>query len=149
MPGPPPKDPKMRQRTNRDTTAMSFVDRKPISKAPPLPKRRRKWRTETIAWWEDIWKSPMAPEYITVDIHGLVLLADLIDRYWRKPTPALATEIRLQRQCFGLTPIDRRRLQWSVEKAEDAATRGQKRREKGRRLKAYKIDPRAILEQTN
>ena len=66
----------------------------------------------------------MAAEYLQADLHGLYILAELVDRFWVDPSPALATEIRLQRQCFGLTPIDRRRLQWEVERVE-AATRRQ------------------------
>jgi hypothetical protein len=62
----------------------------------------------------------MADEYLRSDLHGLYILADLLDRYWRTPSIALATEIRLQRQCFGMTPIDRRRLQWEVAKGEEA-----------------------------
>lgn len=149
MSGPVPKDPKLKQRKNKDVTAMTFVDKSPLKSVPDLPKRRRKWREETLSWWKDIWKSPMAKEYITVDIHGLYILADLIDEYWRHPSPATATEIRLQRQCFGLTPIDRRRLQWSIEKAETADARGKKRIEKGRKVKHYKVDPRTVLESVN
>ena len=62
---------------------------------------------------------------------------------------ALANEIRLQRQCFGLTPIDRRRLEWEIEKAEGANAKGQKRRNEGRKVKEYKVDPRTALEAKN
>lgn len=65
----------------------------------------------------------MAAEYLQADIHGLYILALLVDRFWKKPSTMLSTEIRLQRQCFGLTPIDRRRLQWEVQKVEDATSR--------------------------
>ncbi|HEV8065630.1 MAG TPA: hypothetical protein VGP46_12385 [Acidimicrobiales bacterium] len=88
----------------------------------------------TVAWWEAIWTSPMAPEYDASDIHGLYLLADLIDCYWMADMvkgmtkKELAAEIRLQRQCFGLTPIDRRRLQWEIEKADSAQDAGKRRR---------------------
>jgi len=67
----------------------------------------------------------MAPEYLQADVHGLYILAVLVDKFWRKPSTQLAGEIRLQRQCFGMTPIDRRRLEWSVEKVEQAARKQQ------------------------
>jgi len=95
----------------------------------------------------------MAVEFIKSDMHQLYILADLIDQYWREsasrngPSPALATEIRLQRQCFGLTPIDRRRLQWEIERGEDANVKGQKRRNAP--VKNYKVDPRAALDAKN
>jgi hypothetical protein len=155
MPGPAPKDPKLRQRRNTAVSAVTIVDEKPLADIPELPRRRRKWRPETVVWWNDIWHSPMCGEYIKSDIHQLYILADLIDQYWRQsatkegPSATLATEIRLQRQCFGMTPIDRRRLEWTVEKAEDANAKGRRRREDGRKLKRYKVDPRAALEAAN
>jgi hypothetical protein len=62
----------------------------------------------------------MAAEFVQADVHGLYMLAVLVDQFWHLPVKELAAEIRLQRQCFGLTPIDRRRLQWEVERVEDA-----------------------------
>ena len=125
MPGPVPKDPKIKQRRNKEITHGKFVDDNPITDVPELPKRRRKWRVETLAWWADVWASPMRDEYINADTHGLFVLADIVDQYWRasskgENTTGLATEMRLQRQCFGLTPIDRRRLQWEIQRGEEA-----------------------------
>ena len=110
---------------------------------PELPKHRA-WLQQTTEWWADIWRSPMAPEFLQSDIHGLYILAELVDLFWTEPSTALAMEIRLQRQCFGLTPIDRRRLQWEVQKVEEKSERRNanppaptKRRVEG--------DPRAVL----
>jgi hypothetical protein len=155
MPGPVPKKLEMRQRRNKTTSARVFSDKKLKIVIPELPKRRRKWRRETISWWKDIWHCPMAVEFIESDKHQLYILADLIDQFWREEangkgaSASLATEIRLQRQCFGMTPIDRRRLQWDIEKAEKANMAGQERREKGRKTKKYKVDPRAALDSIN
>ena len=148
MAGPTPKDPKLRQRRNKHSTAATLVDENPVLDIPELPRRRDSngkfkpdWRAEVKAWWNDVWTSPMAGEYVRSDIHGLFILADLLDQYWRDPSPKLATEIRLQRQCFGLTPIDRRRLQWEVERAESASARTENR--KARRSDT--TDPRKVL----
>ena len=124
MPGPVPKDPTLRQRRNRAPTAAHLIVQNPVASVPELPARggRRRWHALTIAWWEKVWSSPMAGEFLDGDIPRLWLLADLWDQYWRHATTSLAAEIRLQSQCFGLTPIDRRRLQWEVEKVE-AVTR--------------------------
>jgi hypothetical protein len=111
------------------------------SGTPPLPKNR-KWHSLTKAWWDEIWDSPMAGEYEDSDVNELYLLAALVDEFWTEPTTSLAAEIRLQRQCFGLTPIDRRRLQWEIERGENAEESTAKRR----KVKAYKgSDPRALL----
>jgi len=84
----------------------------------------------------------MAPEYDTSDVHGLVLLAVLVDDFWRDGSRELAAEIRLQRQCYGLTPIDRRRLQWEIDRGEEAEEKRQTRRTAP--AKARK-DPRSSL----
>ncbi len=96
------------------------------SEVPPLPARgKKKWNPLTVAYWQAIWESPMAAEYLKADVGGLYILIELVDRFWKKPTTALAAEIRLQRQCYGLTPIDRRRLEWEVERVEQAARKQQ------------------------
>ena len=61
-----------------------------------------------------MWHSPMAAEFLEADRHALVRLAVLIDAFWNEPSKELAAEIRLEQQAFGLTPIDRRRLQWAM-----------------------------------
>ncbi len=90
--------------------------------APELP-GEREWHSLTVAWWGDVWASPMASEYLAADRHGLFRLAMLVDDYWLASSPTgrrdLAGEIRLQGQAFGLTPLDRRRLEWTVGQVED------------------------------
>lgn len=115
-------------------------------KAPPLPVGR-KWLPETRAWWADIWSSPMAAEWHSSDRHGLFVLAALVDDFWdpKADHGALAGEIRLQRQAFGLTPLDRRRLQWEIERAEEAVDRGSKRRKAPLEKKKPAKDPRLTL----
>jgi hypothetical protein len=87
----------------------------------------------------------MAPEYDASDLHGLVLLAVLVDEFWVEPSKDLAGEIRLQRQCFGLTPIDRRRLQWEIDRGEEAAAETEKRREAAKPVAVEGPDPRSLL----
>jgi len=132
----------MRQRPGRQSTAASLVDDEPITRKPALPKRKGGWHEAVKAWWADVWTSPMAEEYVKSDIHGLYILADLMDRYWREPTTALATEIRLQRQCFGLTPIDRRRLQWEIQRGDEAE---RKRKPPVSSASGADDDPRGVL----
>jgi hypothetical protein len=117
---PLPKDAKTRKRRNKASTRSQLsVDH--AVKAPLLPKDRE-WAKQTRAWWKAIWASPMAPEYLKADSHGLLALAVLVDDFWVSDKPSERTkimaEIRLQRVCFGLTPIDRRRLEWEVGKVE-------------------------------
>ena len=142
MPGPAPKDPKLRQRRNKTTTASTLlveVPRPPAKNGgkksdqnegtsasiPELPARavgEVPWHPETIVFWREVWASPMAAEFIAADVPGLVIVARLVDRF-NYGDVGLAAEIRLQRQCFGLTPLDRRRLQWEIERVEAAERR--------------------------
>ena len=119
MRGSQPKPPELRQRRNKASTRRKLTVAVEAARAPYLPRRGSQgWHPLTRAWWRDVWRSPMAAEYLEADIHGLYLLADLIDRYWKNPCTTLAGEIRQQRLAFGLTPIDRRRLQWEMGKDE-------------------------------
>jgi hypothetical protein len=89
----------------------------------------------------------MAAEYLEADKQGLILLAHLQQSFWtarsNKDKCYFAKEIRQQEQRFGLTPIDRRRLQWEVEKGESAAAKTETRR-KRKRPNPTK-DPREVL----
>ena len=130
MPGPAPKDPSARARRNKVSTNAK-LSANPDLEIPPLPKRGG-WHEMTTAWWNDLWSSPMAPEFDTSDMHGLYQLALLVDDFWLSETTAdrirLAAELRMQGQRFGLSPIDRRRLQWEIERTEEAQQKGAKRR---------------------
>lgn len=122
MPSPIPKDPKTRQRRNKTTTA-TLVDDAPRKLNPKLPKREdgEPWHAQTLQFWKLVWKSPMAPEYVEADVPGLIRLATLIDAFWKADVGkivALSAEIRLVGQNYGLSPLDRRRLQWEVKRVE-------------------------------
>jgi len=144
MPGPTPKHPSTRARKNRTSTNAILTEEHDV-KRPPLPKGVE-WHPMTLAWWRDIWASPMAPEFLKADIHGLFQLALLNNDYWLAETPsqriAIAAEMRQQGQRYGLSPIDRRRLQWEVEKVEDAQARGAQRRQPPRPQPQQGVDPR-------
>lgn len=142
MPGPAPKHPSVRARANKTSTAATLKLVHDV-KMPELPPRT--WHAMTIVWWRDIWASPMAPEFDKSDKHGLFILAMLVDDFWENPTREAAAEIRLQRQAFGLTPLDRRRLQWQIEQAEEAQERGARRRTAAPNSVNKADDPRSVL----
>lgn len=145
MPGKPiPKPAALRQRRNKVSTRATLQagpdDARP-SRAPVLDPGRP-WHKMTRRWWHDIWHSPMAPEFLKTDMHGLFRLAVLVDRFWFEPSVPLASEIRQQQAAYGLTPIDRRRLQWEVGRAESATRKPPARIQTGddprERLRAVK-----------
>ena len=85
----------------------------------------------------------MAAEFVEADKHALFRLAVLVDMFWSEPSKELAAEIRLEQQAFGLTPIDRRRLQWSIE--EEEARKRPAARQGPARAEPCAEDPRKIL----
>lgn len=137
MPGPLPKDPALRVRQNRSSTRATLRSVPRRASIPGLP-AAREWHPLTRDWWADVWRSPMAEQYLDADVHGLFILAQLVDAFWTAPTTALAAEIRQQRQGYGLTPIDRRRLEWEVRRAEDEPA-------KGAAGTSRRADPKAVL----
>jgi hypothetical protein len=98
----------------------------------------------TRRWWRDVWSSPMAVQFVRADVHGLFRLAVLIDLYWSEPSTKLAAEIRLEQQAFGLTPLDRSRLEWSIEQTEQAKDRRDRQRS-NRAIIIEHEDPRKLL----
>lgn len=141
-----PKTASTRQRRNRASTARTLSVVHEV-RAPILPPVRD-WHPQTRDWWADVWASPMAPEFDSSDRHGLYLLAVLVDTFWDAPSQAVAAEIRLQRQCYGLTPIDRRRLQWEIDRGDQASENTQRRRAavaESRVATVVTDDPRQLL----
>jgi len=117
MAGRRPKPPEQRQRRNRAATAAELPGEAEAKRrrAPSLPsKDDGEWHELTRAWWRAVWRSPMAKKFLEADRHGLYRLAALIDAFWSTPTTALAAEIRLEEARFGLSPMDRHRLQWQI-----------------------------------
>lgn len=155
MPGPAPKPAHLRQRTNKVSTAATLPSeevsaKRPVPALPPRERQSEVWHPRVVEWWRSVWTAPMAAEYLGPDIlGGLHLLAELYQRLWAETESnrivAIAAEIRQQEVRFGLTPIDRRRLQWEVEKGEVAEERTSTRR-RARTLDATsRKDPREVL----
>ncbi len=124
MPGPPPKPSHMRQRRNKVTTRATLEAPAKV-KVPKLPARARgrgAWDPRVRDWWSDVWKSPMAAEYLDVHRHGLEAIAELRQQFHTAEEPskllALHAEIRQAQRDYGLTPMDLRRLQWEIKRAD-------------------------------
>lgn len=83
--------------------------------APDLP--GEEWLNSTTAWWNRIWKSPMATIWVEADIDPLLRLARLKDDFDRGDRGALGAIQKLEDQ-FGLSPKARRALQWEIKQAE-------------------------------
>jgi hypothetical protein len=136
--GPPPKPygsaARHRWARPKATAAVLHTPEPGEVRVPTLPHRTPgtgAWHPLTRDWWRDVWASPMAPEYDTSDRHGLFALAMIVNDFWStsdaRERREAAQEIRLQGQRYGLSPMDRRRLQWEIERADEAQAKGRKR----------------------
>ena len=77
------------------------------------------WLDSTIAWWNVIWRSPMATIWEDADIDALVRLARLRDDFRRGELPVSALGAMQQLEDrFGLSPKARRQLQWEISRSE-------------------------------
>jgi len=141
--GPPRKHPSVRARTNKTSTRATLVETEDgeLVEIPELPPRvifvkdaegieqqvEVDWHPMTLAWWEDIWPSPMAKEWHSSDVHGLFAVALLYDDFFRRPDTKKHAELRQARMPYGLTPLDRRRLEWTIESSKTAQANGRTR----------------------
>ena len=120
---PPMKSPATRQRRNR-TTTLATLEAAPATRVD-LPEQppEQPWHQMTLSWWETIWSSPMAGEWVDADVPGLVALAKMWDSFWTAEVglaPKIHAEIRMASREFGLTPLSRRGLQWEIKRVEAA-----------------------------
>ena len=107
----------------------------------------------TVEWWDELWSTPMSSEYHISDRHQLYVLAVLYDQFFHGAgtlspgqMKAFSEEIRHHRTPFGMTPYDRRRLEWTIELAEDAKDRAAGRVERrGSVQPKPAADPRSVL----
>ena len=148
MPGPAPKDPALRQRRNKSATrAMLPAETGPRQRAPRLPDLPdgQVWHVMAQRFWAAVWSSPMRFEYLRADEPALFRLVALVNAFWTKGELDIAREIRLLEREFGLTPLSRRRLEWTVAQAEEAKDRHEQKRSK--RAVIIEGDPRGVLDE--
>lgn len=162
MPGPPPKPPDQRRNRRHIPGQLVFNSGElvPEDQRPALGPRPdgAPWHPAALAHWAAIWESPMAHGFETSDIHGLVRLMDLIHLYWSlnsridgdlmdkalevtRTKLQIAAEIRREQQNFGLSPLDRSRLKWEIERGEAAGESAARRRTPARKGRKA-ADPR-------
>lgn len=125
------KDPSVRARRNKSATRATISAPSDVE-IPELPEREQGWHKLTAEWWTDVWSSPMSAEWDDSDLHNVLIAAAVYDDMWRAETAKerkdAAAEYRLQRVDLGLSPYSRRRLEWTIESADEAKERGQQRR---------------------
>lgn len=86
------------------------------------------WRQPVIDWWDSIWSSPMASEFVESDVYGLymgcVYLQESLNPYLKvadRIKNAQAWEKVVK--DFGLQPSARESLRWQVAQGTQAQNR--------------------------
>lgn len=123
-----PKAPELRQRRNKATTRATLeavTEEEQRRRAPSLPPepKGREWHPEVRRWWRNLWASPMASQYLDTDIDKLRKIAVLHNDFWYRPKITTFEAINRAEAMFGLTPMDRKRLEWQIEQVEQATKR--------------------------
>lgn len=138
-----PKSAATRQRRNKATTrALLPAETVPMVEYPALPDRKGDaWHPLTTRWWNDVWTSPLHHEFLRADSGALFRLANIVDAYWKTGELRYAAEIRLMEREFGLTPLARRRLEWTVAQAEVTTSKPKA----GSKVRVVNNDPREGL----
>lgn len=141
--GPAPKPAHLRQRTNKKA-GNAVIEADSSSKVPELLKHPdgREWHPYTLESWARAWGSAMASQWLPTEFDGVFRLAMKWDDYYIKGKASDLGEIRLQEQRFGLSPLDRSRLQWEVNRGDEADRKLRQREQPTKRVSG---DPRALL----
>jgi hypothetical protein len=103
---------------------------------PELPERPDMWHRIVQDWWRDVWTSPMSEEWHPeTDFYNVLRAAMHFHDMWMAETPTqrqkASAEFDKILVPLGLTPYARRRLEWTMEMADDAKAKGRRRRLEG------------------
>lgn len=95
---------------------------------PSVDNYTPEWAPAVVDWWNDIWSSPMAKEFVDSDIHGLYLacyyLHESINPFYRLTDRLSAAKMFEQTvKNYGLTPSARETLRWQVAQGTAAQNR--------------------------
>lgn len=89
----------------------------------------------------------MSSEFAHGDEPALFRLVILVNSFWTKKNLEVAKEIRMMEREFGLTPLSRRRLEWTIAETEETQDRHEENRSKRakRMIDGHFEDPRGVL----
>lgn len=82
------------------------------------------WLPQVLAWWETWRRSPQAQAFEATDWLRLATLAPIVQSYWRKPSAAALSEIRMNEERLGATVVDRMRARMRITDPDPEALDG-------------------------
>lgn len=119
--GPPPAE--HRRRRNADTYADVAVKVKAGDATVRGPRLTGRYLAATREWYETWRRAPQAAAFVDTDWRRLLMLAPLVDAYFRRPHHLTLGEIRQNESLLGATHVDRLKARIKVElPAEDKDT---------------------------
>ncbi|SCL33046.1 hypothetical protein GA0070616_4621 [Micromonospora nigra] len=118
-----PKSDAARRRRNAPTHGETILPDDDVVRGPELATLTagREFRPETVAWFDTWRRSPQAAVFIATDWLRLATLAPIVDAYWRRPSAAALSEIRMNEERLGATVVDRMRARMRVESGDETA----------------------------
>lgn len=134
------KAPATRQRRNKVSTAAE-IPLQPLDRCADLPTHRKEWHPFVVKFWGRIWDSPMAAEFCQEDYFLLAVAFEGLQAFLEKPSIGGARVVSQTFAPFGLTPLDRRRLNWTFRRPEEP-----KEAEQPKASSLETRDPRDVLD---
>ncbi len=116
--GPAPKAARQRDRDTRRSHAGEVrLPRDGKLRGPSLEDatRRYDWSDQTRDWWADWQRAPMAAAFEDTEWRRLAMLAVLVEGYYKRPSAAAMSEIRLNEERLGALFVDRQRARMVIE----------------------------------
>jgi hypothetical protein len=115
------KDAASRRRTNAPTHGDIALTRDDETRGPDLETMtgRDDWSPAVVAWyavWQD---SPQAQAFESTDWMRLAILAPIMEGYFKRPSAAALSEIRMNEERLGATVVDRMRARMKIEARAD------------------------------
>lgn len=106
-----------RRRRNAPTHGENVVQDDGVLRGPAL---EGTWDAPVLDWYETWRRSPQAALFEETDWLRLRLLAPILQGYYRRPSAAALSEIRMNEERLGATVVDRMRARIRIEREEDA-----------------------------
>ena len=114
-----PKSAETRHRRNAPAHGEQLVYPDGIVRGPDLGDG---YSDQTVEWYATWRTSPQAQLFQATDWSRLRLLASIVDAYYRRPSAAALSEIRMNEERLGATVVDRMRARIRVEDDAPEAT---------------------------
>lgn len=152
----PKKHPSTRARRNKASTAAVLPAGSDVAGAimPELVDRPIGWHPMAAAWWVAVWRSPMHHEWhFETDLHNVYMAVMHYHDVWCAETPSERQKATASYDKavakLGLTPYDRRRLEWTIATATTATRTARRAAERQEPVAptevSTKSDPRSVL----